>query len=1099
MSRRNSRRPQNLKASALFLAVLAALPLAAHAIDPASPMQVRVPNHAFDPLLEGEPALSLDQRFDGHEAGLRLVQFDGAIDDAWLKGLELSGLKVLQYYPHNAYLVWGDSNALATAQARGHVRWSGNFHPAYKVSAALAARTGRIRNVDVFIYNDGHLQQTLDALAALGGTVIQTYPAQADRTFFVAVVEMSARSLAAAAELGTVVWMGYADPKPVLDDEMSDQIQAGNYSQAGVPFTGYQSFLGTLGFDGTGVRWAVTDDGVDYGHPDLNTHIVDGYSFPGCTPAQPGGDCPGSGHGTHVAGIIGATAAGGFADANGFKYGLGVAPGYGIVTLNAIAGNSWPPVGGWQESSKQAVVRGAVGTNNSWTTGEGTNHGYQASERTHDLIVRDGNFDTTAIEPFIEVFSAGNSGPGANTLTAPKEAKNLIVVAATNNYRTGAINSVASFSSRGPSVDGRIVPTVAAPGAQIASTRSNNSPGSCGTAIAGTSNLYSFCSGTSMASPHVSGALVLASQWWRGFNAGANPSPAMAKALLVNSAVPLGTIPNMVEGWGRVNVTDLIAPAVGTAYFDQTEILANSGANWTRSFGVLDSSKPLKVTLAWSDAPGAPGANPALVNNLDLSVVANGNTYLGNAFSGGWSTTGGSADALNNLENVYVQNPGSGGVTVTVNATNIAGDGVPGNADTTDQDFAVICYNCAEFPDYGVLSTPATQGICAPADANYTINVDSILGYSDPVTLSVGGNPAGTTSAFSVNPVIPVGSSVLTIGNTAAATPGSYTLAMTASSTSGNKSLNLGLNVYNATPGSSTLSNPADGASNVPPQPSFSWSAASQAATYSIQVASDVGFNTIVASASGVSGTSWNSNVTLNTSSTYYWRVWADNMCGTGTQSQVNSFNTQAAPGDCGIGSTPNALLSTDFESGLSGWSQGSGGSGTNTWAISSSAPHAGAAHLHANDTASATDQRMVSPSIALPSGQNPVTLKFWHRPDNESSSSGCYDGGILEVSNNGGTSWTQVPAADILVGGYTGAIAAGFSNPLAGLQAWCGVTSYQQTIVDVSGYAGQNVQFRYRLGTDSSVGDVGWDVDDVSVQSCNVTTDEIFQDGFEL
>ena len=82
MSRRNSRRPQNLKASALFLAVLAALPLAAHAIDPASPMQVRVPNHAFDPLLEGEPALSLDQRFDGHEAGLRLVQFDGAIDDA---------------------------------------------------------------------------------------------------------------------------------------------------------------------------------------------------------------------------------------------------------------------------------------------------------------------------------------------------------------------------------------------------------------------------------------------------------------------------------------------------------------------------------------------------------------------------------------------------------------------------------------------------------------------------------------------------------------------------------------------------------------------------------------------------------------------------------------------------------------------------------------------------------------------------------------------------------------------------------------------------------------------------------------------------------
>ena len=89
-------------------------------------------------------------------------------------------------------------------------------------------------------------------------------------------------------------------------------------------------------------------------------------------------------------------------------------------------------------------------------------------------MVLDGNFDTTAVEPFIEVFSAGNSGPSANTLTAPKEAKNLIVVAASQNYRAGSIDTIASFSSRGPSVDGRIVPTITAPGEQIASTRNDN-------------------------------------------------------------------------------------------------------------------------------------------------------------------------------------------------------------------------------------------------------------------------------------------------------------------------------------------------------------------------------------------------------------------------------------------------------------------------------------------------------------------------------------------------------------------------------------------------------------------------------------------------
>jgi hypothetical protein len=76
-------------------------------------------------------------------------------------------------------------------------------------------------------------------------------------------------------------------------------------------------------------------------------------------------------------------------------------------------------------------------------------------------------------------------------------------------------------------------------------------------------------------------------------------------------------------------------------------------------------------------------------------------------------------------------------------------------------------------------------------------------------------------------------------------------------------------------------------------------------------------------------------------------------------------------------------------------------------------------------------------------------------------------------------------------VGGYTGAVSTTFSNPLAGLQAWCGPTTqaYINTIADVSAYAGQTVQFRMRIGTDTSLGRTGWDVDDVSVQSCQTPT----------
>ena len=147
------------------------------------------------------------------------------------------------------------------------------------------------------------------------------------------------------------------------------------------------------------------------------------------------------------------------------------------MALNSLSASAWPPAGGWQEHSKQAVVLNAIGGNNSWTSGEGINHGYQASERTHDLMVLDGNFDTAAIEPFIEVFSAGNSGPGPNTLTSPKEAKNLIVVASSRNFRAGSIDTLANSSSRGPSVDGRIVPTISAPASR--SPRPATTPAVC--------------------------------------------------------------------------------------------------------------------------------------------------------------------------------------------------------------------------------------------------------------------------------------------------------------------------------------------------------------------------------------------------------------------------------------------------------------------------------------------------------------------------------------------------------------------------------------------------------------------------------------------
>ena len=112
------------------------------------------------------------------------------------------------------------------------------------------------------------------------------------------------------------------------------------------------------------------------------------------------------------------------------------------------------------------------------------------------------------------------------------------------------------------------------------------------------------------------------------------------------------------------------------------------------------------MTLAWTDAPGPVGDNTdAYVNNLDLVVEAGGKTYKGNVFGNGTSVTGGTADVKNNVESVSLPAGTSGRFRVKVVGTTIAADGVPGNGEARDQDFALVVSNATEAdpPDAPVL------------------------------------------------------------------------------------------------------------------------------------------------------------------------------------------------------------------------------------------------------------------------------------------------------------------------------------------------------------------------------------------------------------
>lgn len=1074
-------------------------------------------SHTFDPLLEASSYTPGTRTPEGK--ALRLVQFDRSPDQRAVDQLGAAGARVLQYYPHNAYLIWADDSVASRAYSVEGVRWLSEFSPDWKVSPELKGRTGQIDNLSILVVNDGELGALLLRIAALGGAVRGHASAQPDGSLHTVIVGLDADKLPALNALPQVLWSEYSSPKPILDDEMSSQIVAGNYNASNqVIGTGYLAFLNTLGLSGAGVTFAVTDTGIDYDNPEFAGRIVGGFDYAGCTSAagRPGDDKASGGHGTHVAGIMaGAGVVAGGTDANGYHYGIGVAPATNLVALNPICGGSgpWPPAGGWQELSKRALSLGAIGSNNSWTSGEGTGIGYNASARTHDFMVRDGDFDTPSTnEPFILVFSAGNSGSGARTITAPKEAKNMITVGNSLNQRAGAINSMSSTSSRGPAVDGRILPTIAAPGSQIAATRRVAGANQCGTAIgAGVLQNYAFCTGTSMASPQVAGLAALLTEWWRNHNEDADPSPAMIKALLVNGAVDIGgagaPIPNNAQGWGRVHLPGSLAAGMESVHFDQTHVFDDAGEVFERSFGIPDTGKPVRITLAWTDAPGAAGANPSLVNNLDLEVVAGGQTYLGNVFTAGVSATGGTADARAVVENVFLP-AGISDVIVRVRATTLPGDGVPNTGDATDQDFALVCSNCAEEASFTLAGAATEAAYCAGDLVETTLDIGQILGFSDPVTLSAAGLPSPGTVGFTPTVVSTLPGSADVSIDTSGVAAGSYTVQLIGTSGSLVRSLSRALFVSDEQAGISQLASPADGAIGIPLSSTFSWEAASQAYQYEVQIARDAGFTDIVAQAI-TRDLSWAPSQALPSNTRLYWRVISSNAClvstgifrngfegstnplgdSTGTVSATGTFTTQALPGDCPIGTTTSVLYSEDMETGAgplpNGWTS-SAGTGTNSWAINTFAPQSGLRGLQGLTPTQTSDQRIETPAIAVPASGGTTSLVFWQRHDMEPrSGGGCWDGGFLEASVNGGA-FAPI-SSGVANPPYDGALGSG--NPAAPQPAWCGTRDYIRTAVDLAPYAGQNLRIRFRITTDGSVNRPnGWMVDNVSVQQCVVS-----------
>jgi hypothetical protein len=682
---------------------------------------------------QGRPALPIELTLESYPSetnGMYILQFIGPVKQTWLNEIDTLGVRVCYYLPNYAYLTFMNDSLKNYVNDLPFVQWIDIYQPAYKIMPDV--ESGKVR---IIISNTTTTVDTINELNSILTPFHLGYDSYFDHFYLIG--ETSGSIITEIAHYPDVVWIESYD-EPVLNDETSSEIVGGFWVKDD-PWNGPGNYVNSLGWNGTNVTVSVADSGIgdgtvgDAGHPDFENRVIGGTQYGTLTSWADG-----NAHGTHVAGII---AGDGFegtgttyptSDTTTYYYvGLGVAPDTKLYAQRIFGSTgAFHQPSSWDSFFQDAYDAGAYIHANSW--GEGTgDSAYESDDIEYDQAVRDSATSTSGDQQMIIVVSAGNSGPNAGTIKSPSSAKNVITVGATENYHPDAvtygeldvasadnIDEIASFSSRGLEDDDRIKPDVMAPGTAVLSA--NTTVGSDVLhGVYSQDNRYLWCSGTSQASPHGSGSAAAIVEWWNASHNGVNPSPALVKAALINTAQDIGVpdIPNGNEGWGRVYMPDIFTPPADMEFFEQGPLLMTGNKSNYDTY-VASSEQPLKITLVWTDPAGTALADPVLVNNLDLKVTAPDNTtvYYGNVFNKGmstpgiqdansnWDTDSDGFDEKNNVECVYIPTTD---VQVGIYKIEIIGDNIVtdavSNTTNTDQDYAlVISGDLSEPNDVGI-------------------------------------------------------------------------------------------------------------------------------------------------------------------------------------------------------------------------------------------------------------------------------------------------------------------------------------------------------------------------------------------------------------
>ena len=703
-------------------------------------------------------------QFPASEMRLYIVQFNRPIDSGIKDLLSRHNMKIADYIPDNAFVVWTTGFQMNALQDSS-IQWKGIYQPAFRIDNKLKNSKATKLKVQISLYPFVDPRVCRFTLADVGATIDKVGISGWGSTFL-ATVPVS--MLPQLARVPGLKWVEiYVAPE--LHNVQTDVYLKGHRN--GLKNEASHNIMNaapmwSAGYTGASQIAAVCDTGLDVGNVDSihrdfyndsnndghNDKIVAAYAL-----GRTNDWSDDQGHGTHTAGSV----LGNGAKSNGrFK---GTAYDARLVEQSVL--DSRGGLGGLPSDLntlfQQAYDDGARVHSNSW--GASVAGQYDTSAEQVDQFMWNH-------KDMVITFSAGNSGVDSNrdgvvdmdSMGSPGTAKNCITVGASesnvnqnvgywgtwwpDSYPTEPIKSdnvcdnadgMAAFSSRGPCDDGRIKPDIVAPGSNIISVRSQDSSADTGWGVY--DDWYIYEGGTSMSNPLTAGAATIVREFFVQHE-GITPSSALVKASMMNGAYDMypgqygtgstkeqpSTRPNSVEGWGRVDLGNTYLPSapVQMKYADEGTGLNTNGTK-TYSWDVSDGSVPMHVTLAWTDYPATTSSSKQLVNDLDLTVQSpTGTSYYPNHLGG--------ADHTNNVETVDIASPVTGTYTIVVKGYNVP---------QGPQPFALVGH-----AGFGTAAPDTTPPVISAVSANPSYDSAIISWTTDEAATST--VEYGTSSSF---------------------------------------------------------------------------------------------------------------------------------------------------------------------------------------------------------------------------------------------------------------------------------------------------------------------------------------------------------------